>query len=121
MSVKDVSCLYSKLRNISGQRQVFTFLPPHGRTLEAGEEFIMFGNPQDAIANGGASRNSCRRRILAFENAIANGDLIIVHSEAVILESPNETTKMLSMANGGTVSAATPCWENDAQSISSAF
>lgn len=116
---QDVSCLYSKVRNVSGKRATFSFLPPHGRTLEANEELIMFGSVHAAIANR-PGRAANRRNIVGFENAVFDGLLIIVHSEGVFLESPNETTKQISMANGGTISAADPCWATATVSESAA-
>lgn len=109
MSVLDTSCLFSVVKNTSGGRKNFPFLPPHGKVLDANEEYAVFGSIQSAIQNG-VDRVSSRQNIRSFERAIGLGNLVIVHTPAVIVESPNGTIKMLHMANGGTLSATDPCW-----------
>lgn len=106
----DLSCLHSVVRNISedGAKR-YGFLPPHGRRLEANEEFVVFGSIYDAIVP--FERSGARRNIVAFENALRRGDLEIVSTPAPILENQHGHTKMVILTNDNTLSAVDPCWE----------
>ena len=46
---QDTSCLFSTVKNTSGGRKTYGFLPPHGRTLEADEELTVFGNILESV------------------------------------------------------------------------
>lgn len=35
----NTTCLETKVRNMTGKKATFGFLPPHGKTLAAGEEY----------------------------------------------------------------------------------
>lgn len=106
----DTHCLFSTVRNASGGRMVFGFLPPHGRELQANEEMTIFGNVLDMVANFSGDRNSSRRHIHAFESAINRGDLVVVHTPAPIFQ--DTTTQDIKMATlaGGSLGVADPCW-----------
>ncbi len=101
------SCLYSTVRNTSGQSKVFGFLPPHGRRLAINEEFTVFGTIQDAVM--GIERVTSRRNVVALEAAIGRGDLVIVQSPAPLFEA-NGQTKMLKLTDGGSIIIDDPCW-----------
>lgn len=120
MSVQDISCLYSEVQNKTGEYRNFSFLPPHGRTLAPDETYTMFGDPMTAISCNGSPRRGNRRKIQAFENALARGDLIITKSPGLIIRSPNGTSSMVTVNNGGSLASSPPCWENTAQSESEA-
>lgn len=108
----DTHCLFSTLKNVSGGRMVFGFLPPHGRELQANEEFTMFGNVLDAVANRNGDRVSSRRHIQAFEAAINRGDLAILHTPAPILtDTSTGASKMVTVA-AGVIGSADPCWSD---------
>jgi len=77
--------LYTTIKNTSGSRKKFGFLPPHGRELAAGEEYTIFGSIHDAVC--GADRATARRNMLALERALTQGDLTIVHTPSIVLES----------------------------------
>ena len=106
----DTSCLFSIVKNTNGSTKVYSFLPPHGRTLDANEEYTIFGHVQEAMIRNG-DRATSQRWFQALENAIARGDLQIVKTPAVILESPNGSLYTLSVANGGALSTVSPCFE----------
>ena len=108
MSVQDISCLYSTVRNNTGGRRKFGFLPPHGQELIANEEFTVFGNIYEAIVK--IDRVSSRRHIQAFENAIASGDLVIVSTPSPIFEDRHGNSKMLHLDRAGNLSVTDPCW-----------
>lgn len=105
----DTRCLYSTIRNTSGTRKKFGFLPPHGRELAAGEEFTVFGDIKQAIIRH--ERTEARRSIIAFERAILRGDLEIINTPGVILEDDSNpgSTQMLRLRNG-TLGTQDPCW-----------
>lgn len=118
MPIQDSECLYGTIKNISGARQVFSFLPPHGRELDADEEFTTFGDPLQAIQSG-INRVASRRNIEAFERAVQRGDLAIIRTPAPILESADHSlVKMLTLTNGGTLAPADPCWTHEVASES---
>lgn len=110
-----VSCLLSTVRNTSGRKMKFGFLPPHGVELDSNEEFNVFGDIKQAIIK--FDRGESRRSIVAFEKALQRGDLEILSTPNPILRDINNqaTTKML-VFRGGTLGAEDPCW-NTSQSV----
>lgn len=106
----DTHSLFSSLRNVSGTRKTFSFLPPHGRVLEDGEEFTVFGNVHDAICNG--DRLAGRRNILAFERAVNRGELIILHTAAPIFQDLGTGDAKQITCTNGTLASADPSWES---------
>lgn len=109
----DTSCLYSTVKNVSGSSKIFGFLPPHGRTLAADEEFTVFGDIRSGLGgNRGAERSVARRDNAAFEAAVESGDLEILSTPSPILQDvTTEVPKMLQL-DGGTLSTVDPCWYN---------
>jgi len=108
VATTDTSCLYSTVRNTSGGRKKFGFLPPHGRELAANEEFTVFGTIHDAVIR--IERVTSRRNIQALEAALDRGDLTIVNTPAPIMEDRNGNAKMLRLDRAGNLSVADPCW-----------
>lgn len=109
---QDTHCLFSTVRNNTAGRILFGFLPPHGRELQAGEEFTVFGNIIDLIAHRRGDRVSSRRDIQAFESAISRGDMVIVHTPAPIFQDQaTQAIKMLQLS-GGALGVVDPCWAN---------
>jgi hypothetical protein len=107
---RDTSCLYSTVRNTSGGRKKFGFLPPHGRELAANEEFTVFGNVQESVIR--MERVTSRRNIQAFEAAISREDLLIVNTPSPIFEDRNGHSKMLHLDGAGNLSVTDPCWQS---------
>lgn len=105
----DIRCLYSTVKNTSGARCKFGFLPPHGRELDANEEFTVFGDIKQAIIR--FDRGESRRAIIAFEQALIDGALEIISTPNPILEDDSNpgSTKMLNLRNG-TLGTLDPCW-----------
>jgi hypothetical protein len=102
----DMSCLYSTVKNTSGARRSFGFLPPHGRSLAANEEFTLFGDINSRLRHA--------RDRAALESAIDRGDLLILSTPAPLLQDTVTTdVKMLRLVDG-TLSAVDPCWETSA-------
>ena len=109
--IYDVSCLYSTVKNISGVRKKFGFLPPHGRELDNNEEFTVFGDVRQAII-GGVERVTARRQILAFEAAIEAGWLEIMQTPSPIFEDQTTGNPRMLELDGGTLADIDPCWKN---------
>ncbi len=110
MAFLDLRCLYSTVKNTSGGRKKFGFLPPHGRELAANEEFTVYGDVREAIIR--FERTEARRSIIAFENAIERRDITIISTPNPILEdhmAPN-ASKMIRL-NGGVLGVVDPCWD----------
>lgn len=107
----DTSCLYSTVRNSSGGRKKFGFLPPHGRELAANEEFTVFGNIHDAVIRG--ERVTSRRNIQALEAAIERGDLEIISTPSPIFENKDGDPKMLHLNSLGALVVDDPCWTSE--------
>jgi hypothetical protein len=105
----DLSCLYSTVKNTSGSTRFFGFLPPHGKTLEADEEYTIFGNVHEAIIKT-KSRVTSARNIHAFERALKDGDLTILSLPAPILEDQHGEPKIIRIDNYGNLVTADPCW-----------
>lgn len=105
----DTSCLYSTVKNTSGGRKKFGFLPPHGKELAADEEYTLFGDIKEAIIR--FERTEARRSIIAFERALQRGDLEIINTPNPILEDMANpgSTKMLRLLNGS-LGVIDTCW-----------
>lgn len=105
----DTACLYSTVKNTSGRRMTFGFLPPHGRPLDANEEFTVFGDIKQAIIR--YERTEARRSIIAFEQALIRGDLEIISTPAIILEDDSNPGSTLSLRlRNGTLGTTAVCW-----------
>lgn len=106
----DKDCLYSTVKNTSGQKKKFGFLPPHGVELQINEEYTVFGNILEAVTRD--ERVTSRRMHQALAAAMDRGDLTIVNTPAPVLKNiTNGTSKMLQVSGGGhTISAVDPCW-----------
>lgn len=107
---QDTSCLFSTVKNTSGGRKRFGFLPPHGRALDADEELTVFGNILEAVTR--QQRATSRRHIQAFERAIDRGDIVIVNTPNPILQDTvTDDVKMLQLTSGS-LSTVDACWTN---------
>jgi hypothetical protein len=109
MAGLSTACLYSVVKNTSGQSKTFGFLPPHGRQLDINEEFTVFGDVRQAMIR--FERTEGRRNIESFEAALRRGDLEIISTPAVILEDDSNpgSTKALRLSNG-TLGITDVCW-----------
>lgn len=105
----DTRCLYSTVKNTSGRRMTFGFLPPHGRSLAANEEMSIFGDVKQALIRH--DRHEARRSIIAFEQSLLRGDIEIINTPAVVLKDDSNpgVTKILRLRNG-TLGVMDACW-----------
>lgn len=106
----DTSCLFTTVRNDSGVKKKFGFLPPHGRELLADEEFTVFGSILEAVANANGDRVTSRRHMIAFEAAIERGDISILNTPAPIFQDATTGAIKMVRLNGGTLGTIDPCW-----------
>ena len=113
MPQMDTSCLYSTVKNTSGVPKFFGFLPPHGRTLAANQEFTVFGDIRHQVGtNQGGERSVQRRSLVAFENALNAGHLEIVNTPSPVLQDTVTNDPQMLQINDGTLAAQDPCWHN---------
>jgi len=80
------------VRNTSGSTMTFSFLPPHGRTLTAGQEYSFAGDIQTRLGTGGRIN---KRKFDAFKAAILAGNITVrqgsVTGEVALCEVLNTT------------------------------
>lgn len=92
----NIDCINTKVRNMSGKAVVFGFLPPHGKRLEAGEEYTFFGTIENLL-----SRITSGRKRAALESAVKSGDLVVVSSPTPILyDATLDVSKTIKLDNG---------------------
>jgi hypothetical protein len=108
MTVHYDTCEYSTVKNTSGGRMKFGFLPPHGRELAANEEFTVFGSIYEAVVR--MERVTSRRNIQALEAALDRGDLTILTTPAPILTNAQGHPKMLTISDDNLLTTTDPCW-----------
>lgn len=104
----DTDCVLSTFKNTSGTRKTFSFLPPHGRSLAANATITVFGGPDRVLAR--SSRSATRRNEVAFQAALARGDIQVLQTPAAVVRSPGGTVKTVGLADNGTLAASDPCW-----------
>jgi len=104
----DKSCLYSTIKNTSGSSMRFGFLPPHGRQLDANEEFSVFGNVLESLVRH--HRTTSRRQHESFAAAVERGDLEIQNTPAPIMTDTTTGAVKMLQVNNGTVEDVDPCW-----------
>jgi hypothetical protein len=98
-----VPCFYTVVQNVSGKQVDCTFLPPHGRILEAGEQISVPGDIWDFLAHR-------RTKFLGLERALAAGVLVVISSPPQhMLDLVTNLVKVPKLTNG-TLGIADPCW-----------
>lgn len=106
----DTTCLYSVVRNTSGQTKNFPFLPPHGKELDDQEEYSVWGSVLEAVNRGDRSGG----RFQSDLDAALENDLEIRTLPKPILtdeSQPGLPTKMITLT-GGSLVLEDPCWES---------
>lgn len=111
MSIKDLTCLYSTVRNISAKTENFSFLPPHGRTMAPNEEYSMFGDIQSNLKQDFAG-SANDRKIKAFLAALNDGFIEIVKNPHPILERADGQPRQLKLSPANTLIIDEPCWQS---------
>lgn len=105
----DTTCVFSIVRNSSGGKKNFPFLPPHGKELDANEEYSVFGSVLEAVSRGdrfGAVFHD------SLEASLESGDLeILTLPKPILLDEGTLVPKMLTLQAGSLV-LEDPCWES---------
>jgi hypothetical protein len=105
------SCVSTIIKNTSGRTMVCSFLPPHGRTLAAGESIEIVGDVWSQL--GG--KNSNRKRN-AFLNALDNLDLEITQTpNPVFIDETTGNSKILTL-HGGSAQYDAACYDHSSVS-----
>jgi hypothetical protein len=107
----DTLDLYTTLKNTAGKSRVFGYIPPHGKTLLAGQQVSVFGDIADQISI--APRGN-RRKKEALERDLLEGRITILKTPPPILYDQDPDDALLadpsvqatvSTSGGGTVTA----------------
>lgn len=111
----EVGCLYSVVKNISGRRMNFPFLPPHGRELANNAQLSIPGDVRQEVMTRTPGRSN-RRRFLALERALGNNatntaTLAIISTPAPILYDETDQDTYMLVSDNATLAVAAPCWE----------
>ncbi len=113
----DTHCLFSTIQNTSGERMICGLLPPHGRELEANEEFSCFGDIRDVIANRNGDRVTSARHIESFVGLVSAGDLAIKKTPAPIFQDTETDAVKMAKVTNGVLGVADPCWANSGSAV----
>lgn len=106
-TVYDHSCLMTTLRNDSGGTKTFSFLPPHGQELTAGEEINIVGDVISAINRGDRFGSRFNE---AYLNALDAGDLAVVSTpQQVVYDETLGVSRTLGV-DDGSLSLSAVCW-----------
>ena len=86
--------LKTTLRNTSGTKYFFGFLPPHGRTLDIGEDYVFFGSLDNLLSaiTKKAQRSSLIAALDAGTVTIISDSSTLAADEAVAAITPSNTT-----------------------------
>ena len=103
-----VDCLYTTVQNTSGADAIFSFLPPHGRTMARQEQLTVAGNLFTRLAGS-------PRQFRAMERALANGYLTIIQTPSVVVcdntgASGSTLHPKAIELTGSTLGEVDPCW-----------
>ena len=118
MSGTATTCLYSTVKNVSGVTMNFSFLPPHGRELEADEEFSVLGDITNAVVRN--QRSTSKRYLDALLNSL-NGATNGGDPTLQLIKTPNpilwnedaEESKMVDIHNDpSALGLADPCTDS---------
>lgn len=110
--MSEITCLQTKVRNMSGKEAFFGFLPPHGKRLASGEEYSYFGGVDTLY-----SSITKKRHRTALQNAVNNGKIVIVQTPTPhYYDATLDVTKILAVQNS-VVNDVDPCWGDYSSSI----
>lgn len=91
---------YTKIKNVSGEKKKYSFLPPHGVELDINSDFKFEGDLFAALTRG-RGRSAGKRAVDAFIDAIQRGDLAIIESNRLFLfDRTQQNTKQLDLVAG---------------------
>lgn len=98
------NALYTSLVNVSGlDGRAFGYLPPHGRSLDNGHQFTVFGDIRDLLATN-------RRKREALERDLDNGVIAIKYTPAPIVYDPVIKSAQQLVVYNGVAGWVDPSW-----------
>lgn len=107
---KQIDCLQSTVRNSTSGTKFFAFLPPHGRTIAAGDELTFDGDIRELVARPG--RYNRGGGVAALMAAMEAGELDIVGTPApVMIDGVTGHSRML-VLNNNVLTTDGPCWDS---------
>lgn len=117
MAARDTQCITSTCKNVSGVTRRFSFLPPHGKQLEANEEYTVDGDLV-ALITCRFEQATAQRYVNALKAALNAGDLTIVSTPSPILyDVAQARSQVLKLDNTG-LFQADPCFSTTVASDS---
>lgn len=111
--VSNSTCLYTKVRNCSGERRTFTYLGKHGKTLDDNETYLHPGNLITELA----AKTSKRDFDALCRSLDDHHSLEIISTPAVHLYDLTRGETQILALQGGDLGMADPCWKSDYSSV----
>lgn len=103
------ACLTSIVKNTSGVKKFFAFLPPHGQWLDVNQEISYFGSILERVRK--PNRYSSKTETESLDAALLDGSLEIRQLPVpVLVQSDTGNTVALDSHSLNGVTAVTPCW-----------
>ncbi len=108
-------CLLSTVKNISGVTKKFGFLPPHGRTLAANEEFSFMGSLTEGVARHSYAASKRNRDALTL--ALAGDDdhdptLDVISTPSPVLRDSRTHRSQILVLNNDALALTNQCWDS---------
>jgi len=105
----DTACLTSVVKNTSGARAFFSFLPPHGQWLDNNQEISYFGSILDRVRK--PNRYSSKTETEDLDRFILNGNLTIRQLPVpIIIQTDTGNTVMITDHSVSGLDGVNPCW-----------
>ncbi len=113
--------LYTTILNTSGVTKTFSFLPPHGKTLTAGQSVTFVGSVYQYLKNA--------RKLAGFLSAVTRGDICLLsgptRAETVLCAVGNTSViapgDLLYLTSGAVKSAADFTWDTNLATTQAGF
>jgi hypothetical protein len=99
---------YSILKNTSGATRFFGYLPNHGKTLTANQDYTFFGDIWGRMGQGDGRINERKRA--SFEADLLAGNIEIINSSMPVYYDAAGTAVKIVKISSGVLSADNPSW-----------
>lgn len=108
-------CLYSVVKNVSGRKMNFPFLPPHGRELANNATISVPGDIRQEVLHARTLGRPNMRRFNALARALGNNatntvSLEIISTPNQIVYDDTDNVSYMLLSDNATVGVADPCW-----------
>lgn len=103
--MSDITNLKTTVRNISGAKRTFGYLPHNGKTLRSNEEYSFFGNIFEMLA----AKNN-KRDINALATDLLAGNLVVTSTPSQHYYDPVGDTVQVLKINNGVLVQDDPSW-----------